>query len=641
MLKDKSIKSTVSIRSIAIGLILILINTYWIATIEMVWHSLHFTVASLPMNVVFILALLLWVNLLLKKYLPKWALSQSELLVIYVMLCITTAFSGHDNMVLLMGTLPHAFWFATPENDWAALFYQYLPKWLVVGDYEAARDFYEGNVSFFSSGHYRLWIIPILSWFVFIFLLIFIMLCLNVIIRRQWAEQEKLSYPIIQLAYQMTGERRGILKRRLFWVGFLAAALIDVLNGLNFIWPQIPHIPIKDYDLINYITEKPWSAVGSMPIRFYPYVTGLCFLMPLDLSFSCWFFYLFGKAQLVFGSAMGVHAMPAFPYFSEQSTGALFGVCLLAIWLSRLHLIEVFKLIFGLKSRYDTSDEPMSYRTAAICIILSFSLLFLFCYKAGMSPWIIVIFFGVYYMVAVAITRMRAEAGVPVHAVQYVNPQSFLITTLGTKRLGAMNLTMLALFYWFNRFNRSHPMPHQLEGFRLAELAKIDNRRLMYAMIIAMVFGIMVTLWIFPYDVYKHGAASRAAEVLATGWVTYNSLESWLTYPRPPDNFGIAFMVAGFIFTFFLMLMRMKFVWFPLHPVGYALGIGSSTIDFYWVVLVVTSIAKWQILKHGGVGGYRKAVPFFLGLIIGESIVACLWALISVIVNQPLYVAWI
>jgi len=55
-------KDHVSWRAILVGLLLVPLNTYWIAMTEMVWTSLHFTVSSLSMNVVFILLFLVLIN---------------------------------------------------------------------------------------------------------------------------------------------------------------------------------------------------------------------------------------------------------------------------------------------------------------------------------------------------------------------------------------------------------------------------------------------------------------------------------------------------------------------------------------------------------------------------------------------------
>ena len=122
------------------------------------------------------------------------------------------------------------------------------------------------------------------------------------------------------------------------WIGFSVAGLISLINGLNFIYPNIPRVPIKEpnYDLSNYFVHAPWSSLGTMPLRFYPFLIGLSFLIPLDLTFSTWFFYLFRKFERLFGTMMGWN-IPKYPFFGEQATGAMMGLCLAVIYLGRRH----------------------------------------------------------------------------------------------------------------------------------------------------------------------------------------------------------------------------------------------------------------------------------------------------------------
>ena len=54
-------------------------------------------------------------------------------------------------------------------------------------------------------------------------------------------------------------------------------------------------------------------------------------------------------------------------------------------------------------------------------------------------------------MLVAAITRMRAEMGVPVHDMHNGGPDQLIRPTLGTRRLGAANLTILSMFWFFNR----------------------------------------------------------------------------------------------------------------------------------------------------------------------------------------------
>ena len=45
------------------------------------------------------------------------------------------------------------------------------------------------------------------------------------------------------------------------WVGFAVAGGISLINGLSFLYPQIPRVPIKEanYDLGIFFTEEPWT----------------------------------------------------------------------------------------------------------------------------------------------------------------------------------------------------------------------------------------------------------------------------------------------------------------------------------------------------------------------------------------------
>lgn len=142
------------------------------------------------------------------------------------------------------------------------------------------------------------------------------------LIRKQWTEREKLSYPIIQLPLEMTAPKTRVFRSRAMWLGFAIAGSIDLINGLRFFFPSIPEIPVRRTQIHRYFTEKPWNAIGYTTISFYPFVIGLTYFVPLDLAFSCWFFHLLSKVELVISSAIGRKALPGAPYINEQSAGA-------------------------------------------------------------------------------------------------------------------------------------------------------------------------------------------------------------------------------------------------------------------------------------------------------------------------------
>ena len=108
-------------------------------------------------------------------------------------------------------------------------------------------------------------------------------------------------------------------------------------------------------------------------------------------------------------------------------------------------------------------------------------------------------------------------------------------------------------------------------------------------MILALVFGVILTFWIYPYTLYIYGA-STAGELLGAGWQAYDNLAGWLQYPQPPNHTSSGVIGGSFLFVMIVMWMRMRFVWFPFHPGGYILGVSSGTIDVYWFALFICQV---------------------------------------------------
>ena len=360
---------------LALGTFMTIGNCYWIVLAEAMFRTIHLTVQSIAFNAVFCLFILVLVNLGLQRYLPRTALTKPELLIIYVMMCMGSTVGGHGFMHMLVPIMAHVYWFATPENDWANLIWPHLPKWMVVSDGTALTNHYKGESSFYTSANLQAWLVPILTWTAFIFVLILVMLMINVLVRRQWVETEKLTYPIIQLPLRMIDDPGGLFRNKLLWAGFAIAGGLDLLNELHHIYPAIPAIHLKLHDLRQYLTEQPWSSVGWFPISFYPFVIGLGFFIPLDLLFSCWFFHLFWKAQRVIIFAFGLSTRgggyAGYQSMIEQSSGGYLGLCLIALWVSRRHIIRIVRHVLGLAS-VDDSREAMSYRLALLIAILGF-----------------------------------------------------------------------------------------------------------------------------------------------------------------------------------------------------------------------------------------------------------------------------
>ncbi len=627
-------------RAVALGAVLCVPNVFWVLEVEGMWHSGHPTTISLFWNVVLNIFLLIIFNLTVRRFRPAWALNQGELITIYVMLSVASGLAGHDALALTIPAIPHAFQFATPENQWAEMFFRYIPEHLVVFDPEKKiiDGFYEGDSldQFYAWKTLRPWLRVTLWWTSLIAALGLAMVSINVFVRKQWTEHEKLAYPIIQLPMAITekGGASGFFKDKILWIGFGAAAALDILNGLNALFPFVPGFAVRHNLRTLRFTERPWSAMGGVPVPLYPFVIGLGYLLPLDLSFSMWFFFVFKKLQQVFVSATGMRVAGA-PFLSEQSIGGWLAVFFAAVWSTRRHLAKVGKHLVGVQ-KMDDSKEPISYRAAGVMLLVCSAYIVYFCLNAGMTLAIILPFFAFFFAISIGITRVRAEFGPPAHEMAgMVNAQQFLINILGTRGFGFQNLGVVPYFWFFSgRGYREHIMPHQLEGFKMAERANMNTKRLVFAIGAALVIGSLASWWAGVSEMYRLGHARAAPFVGHIG--QFNWVAGHFSNPVDPNRPAMAAMAGGMIFTFLLMLMRMKFMWWPFHPAGYAISM-TFGVEYFWSCLVISSALKLIILKFAGMKANRRATKFFFGVILGEYCVGAFWSALSVILQARTY----
>ena len=257
----------VTLKSVIISLILIPVNCYWIMYTEMVWWGLFPTTMSLFFNAVFFVFVITLLNLLVQRIKREWAMTHGELLVIYVMLCMASAIASHDHTQVLIPMIGHVFWYDTPENEWRELLHRYMPTWGTVQDKYILEGFYEGQTTLYRIEVLKAWLGPALWWTSFIVVLVFVMLCINVVLRKQWTEREKLAYPIIQLPLEMTRDSGAKFYRgKVFWTAFILVSLLNLINGLSYLFPTIPIIGVRFRNIGNFFTDKPWNAIRLDPI---------------------------------------------------------------------------------------------------------------------------------------------------------------------------------------------------------------------------------------------------------------------------------------------------------------------------------------------------------------------------------------
>ena len=612
------------------------INCYFLIQMELVRYTFPTWVVPLS-NVIFILTAVMLMNGVIRLLKSSLALGQGELLFLYVTLSLATTLAGCDVLQAILSVLGHSTWFATEENEWRTLFWHHLPQWLTVSDRDALRGYYLGESSLYLPQHLRVWGPVVAAWILLFLVTAFIFLCLNTILRRQWAERERLTFPIIQLPLAMTNPTSRFFRNKRMWIGFAIAAGISLFNGLSHLYPVIPHIPVTRRFFTFH--EPPFSLYGTIITAFYPFAIGIMFLMPLDVLFSTTFFYFLYRNEVALARAVGWHSIPNFPYLNEQTIGAFIGLCFFFAWTGKRHFRSVLKSATsrGREAQTQVRDEPMSYRMAVWGFVLGILLFAFLLYKAGMAMWLAFVFAVLFLITPLVTTRIRAESGIFVHAYHWQAPRYILNTVLGTHRLGARNLTALSVCF-FNRDYRPQQMPHQLEAFKIAEVARISQRRMLWTILIATVFGALVAFWVQLHFYYQFGADSGyfGPWSLGYGREYFGRLTNWITYPLDTDWIGVIFIGIGFTVMMALSYLRVKFFWLPLHPLGYVMASNQEMSDL-WIPLLIALFLKWLILRHGGIQSYRRVIPFFLGLVLGDYLMGSMWSLLNVLLNTTMY----
>ncbi|MBM3215803.1 hypothetical protein FJZ36_12900 [Candidatus Poribacteria bacterium] len=632
-----SSEPAVTARAVVFGFLLMPLMVYWLVQMEVVRYT-HPTLVHPLSNVVFVLFCMIAANGALRRVRVRWAFSAGELMTVYVMLGVLSALCTHDLLEILMTILAYPYRFATPENEWRELILPHIPRWLTVWDPKAVGGFYDGKGSFFEKGALLAWAAPLAWWLAFVFALFATLICINSLLRRQWIEHERLSYPIIQLPLEMTLDGARFFRSPVMWIGFGVASAISVLNLLNSIFPQVPYVPVKRMRIDTLLGLQ---SIGAVQSAFYPFAVGISFLIPLDLLLSGWVFYWVYKAEIAVGAAFGLNKLPGYPFGDQQGFGAYMALLGFALWTARGHLARAVRSAIRGQSDDTERGEAMSHRAAFVGIALGMAYLGVFSVVAGMSMWVFALFFAMYFALGTMIARMRAELGFLVHDLHNIEPQGLLIDLFGTRRLGPRNLGIFALYNFFNRAYRAHPAPLQLEAFKIAERTRAHPRRFVWLILASTLVGSVVTVVMVGEQYYRHGADTGhyGPWALGFGRDLYGQLERWLAFPTETDALAAAAMVVGFAASAGMMLARSTFLGWPLHPLGYAMA-NSWGMYNLWCPLFVAWLCKFVILKHSGLKAYRRAIPFFLGMALGDYVLGYSWSLASVAFDRPLYQFW-
>jgi len=625
--------------SLVVGIVCVVITCCVVCYAELVVGKIQIGFLQLPPVVVGMLVLLLGAQAVLTRLSGRLALRPHEIFTIYVMMLLSSMVSSRGLLQKLIPLLVVPNYNATAENGWPVKFFPNVRLWAVPWNPAGPPQQFV-SARFFDALRpgeripWQLWIVPLCAWGLFVALMFTAFLCLAVLLRRQWVDNEKLAFPLVQLPLEMirgeTGPAGGgsFLRNGLTWIGFSASVFLFGLKGLHQYNPSFPDVT-TEINLNDLFTQPPFNQMSYFHIFISLAAVGFFYLLPTDLLFSLWFFFLLTKAEEVGAGSIGYEAdtMPMYgckTFIGYQIIGCYVVLVGYMLYSARPHIARVWRAAIGRGGEDDGRDELLSYRAAFWGLVGSLLLSALWLAALGMSYWLALFeLIVLLFVVALVMARSVCESGMLMTETSF-RPIDIYRMVGDVRNLGAGNLTVMAFLdgLWM-RDQRGLILTGFLDSMKFADGVRVRRRSLLAVFAIALVVAIGVSGYLHVSLPYRLGAVQMYGYVYQGNPVwAFRNAATIMDRSQPPLPFfaTINFLIGGLV-TFLIATLRTRLLWFPLHPLGYALS-GCWTMMVFWFPCLVAWLCKVLILRYGGMKLYARARPLFLGMVLGEFTMA-------------------
>jgi hypothetical protein len=564
----------------------------------------------------------------------RLALQKSELAVAYFLMVLgntlAAGFSGY-----LLPVITGSYYYATPENNWGEVVQPYLPIWIGPQDLAVIHDFYEGNPG--RNVPWEAWFPALLYWLLFALALFLVMVCMMVILRRQWVDNEKLAYPMAQLPLAMiAGDQRGSLVGPLFrnplmWLGFalpFTLGSIDALHGYFVAFPSI-NLSLGSVPLFD-------RSVG-LNLTVYLSIVGFSYLIHQNVALGLWFFHLLSQFERGLLAAMGLHGQEAAlghfsryldPVILHRAMGAMIALVLGFLWVGRRHLKDVARKAFLNAPGIDDSDEIISYRFAVFGVLIGLGGMGFWLWQTGVPALQVPLLLFAAFVIFLTAARATAQGGVAAMYTPTV-ASDFLVSGVGSSMVGATGMAGLALAYpWSTgRATMMVLMVVCANGLKVISEVNVPHRRRLFGGIVAVIaLTLVATVSLTFYLGYQYGAINLNWYFQSFAQYPFEFMAKNIENPSAASLDGWIHKGVGAAIMTGLMIVQHRYLWWPFHPLGFPIG---CLFGRMWFSVFVAWLLKAIILKYGGSRLYMWLRPVFLGLILGELVVAGFWVIVD------------
>ncbi len=606
------------------GLSVVVLMNVWIAYCEYVVRASRLNGSHFPVALVAAMAALVLAVWPLLKAIggSSWGISTPERHLILAMGFVGAAIPANGLTGFMMGIIATPYYYATPENNWAS-FHPFIPGWIVPPDaHHAMRWFFNG----LPPGEpipWHVWWIPLIWWFSLAAAIMGICLALSIILRKQWVEYERLSYPLVEASKCLLAEnddsrgRRPVWQSRLFWVGTTIGAFILVYNTFAWFDPRWPMIDIAGRGIVLF------RGVPDLKTRINFLTLGLSYFAPQQVLGSLIVGCLVTTAEAGAFARVGFSLDPAGDSWTNdnvaigwQSFGAMIVFVLWGLWQARRHLAAVWRSAWA---GTDDGTEMLSYRVALVVLTLSLLYVTMWLHRAGMDVSFAVTFVFFTVIGYLALGRMVAEAGYVYQRVP-ISPQSATAYTLGVESFHPATMAGFAFSYALIANGRGLFMPAVVQATRLADSSGKTVRKALGAIALAFVVGFAVSVAYTLYLGYTYGAFNFRVYPFSGGnYEAFAHTIRKIKNPFGPDVTRLSMAGAGSAVMAGLIFLRYRFPGFAFHPIGMVFPFTYLT-RFAVFSMSIAWLVKFILLRLGGVELYRKTRPLFLGLAAGYAL---------------------
>jgi hypothetical protein len=479
-------------------------------------------------------------------------------------------------------------------------------------------------------------------------------LCLSALIQRPWITAERLTFPVAQVPLTMVagpdmGGRNSAARftvSRAFWAGAAISFALHLLSGLSERIPAIPHVSLGPIEVIGWQKIGPLAGLGGVSIVFWPWLMAIAYLIPKDLSFSVWFFWLVRLGLTVAAVAAGAtpqrpedwysSSFPA-PYY--QGTGAILALAGWVLWSARRHIGQAVRSAVG--GQLDTTDagEPLRYRWALLgfAVCCAFMVWFLWMAQCRVSFALALIALVLAYYLIWA--RIRAETGLGLLPFP-IEINDLMMVPFGSRIFRLREIISLVSLRWAYSpgITTSYEVfaSTMIESYKIADSGHLNSRRLTAAIAAGFLLSLAVGIPLVLAGTYHYGwfgfGFTRSGWLTSVGTYGGGQIAGYLTDPRyaATDVNGLLGLLGGGAAVLFLGLMRLRFWWWPFHPIGYVAA-NTWGLQLWAMPFFVGWMAKTLIIRYAGLPLYRRTLPLAVGLIVGDLLNGGLWGILRLV----------